>query len=103
MVCVHARQVKAALSTQVNKTDQNDAHDFAHIVPGWCKSVEMKSLQSHGCERCSRSDSASPKCGGPLYNHVRWLLKPFSVVLLSRSGSTCLPLGQSLQGQPVRS
>ena len=47
-VCVHARQAKAALSTQVNETDQNDAYDFAQIVPGWCEPVEMKSLQSHG-------------------------------------------------------
>ena len=70
-MCVHARQAKSALSTQVNKTDQNDAHDFAQIVPGWCEPVEMKSLQSHGPRTLLQADSASPKYGGPLYNRVR--------------------------------
>lgn len=32
VVCMDARQVSAALSTQVNKTDRNDARGIAHLL-----------------------------------------------------------------------
>jgi transposase len=40
VVCLGARQAKAALSMQVNKTDAKDAHGLAQIVrTGWHRVV----------------------------------------------------------------
>ncbi len=48
IVCLHARQVHAALSVQLNKTDSNDAAGIAQLVrSGWYRPVEIKSLGSH--------------------------------------------------------
>jgi transposase len=47
-VCLDARHAKAALSLQVNKTDDNDAHGPAQIVrTGWYREVRVKSFASH--------------------------------------------------------
>ncbi len=44
VVCLEARQVKAALSAQKNKTDRNDARGIAQIVrTGWYQPVHIKS------------------------------------------------------------
>lgn len=48
VVCLDARQAKAALSLQVNKTDANDARGLAQIVrTGWYREVEVKSIEAH--------------------------------------------------------
>jgi len=47
VVCLDARHAKAALSLQVNKTDDNDAHGLAQIVrTGWYREVAVKSMDS---------------------------------------------------------
>ena len=47
VVCLDARHAKAALSLQINKTDDNDAHGLAQIVrTGWYREVAVKSMDS---------------------------------------------------------
>ncbi|WP_422393348.1 IS110 family transposase [Mycetohabitans rhizoxinica] len=46
--CIHARHVHAALATQLNKTDTNDARGIAQLTrSGWYRGVEIKSMASH--------------------------------------------------------
>ena len=47
VVCLDARHAKAALSLQINKTDDNDADGLAQIVrTGWYREVAVKSMDS---------------------------------------------------------
>jgi transposase len=93
LVCLHARQAKAALSLQANKTDRNDAHGLAQIVrTGWYRSVEMKSLASHELRLMLQARQRLVGMRTTLYNQVRGLLKTFGVVLPSGKGSTFLDL-----------
>ena len=47
ILCLDARQAKAALSPQVNKTDDNDALGLAQIVrTEWYREVAVKSMDS---------------------------------------------------------
>ena len=44
VVCLDARQARAALKMQINKTDQDDAEGLAQIVrTGWYRAVHVKS------------------------------------------------------------
>ena len=46
-ICLDARHAKAALSLQLNKTDDNDALGLAHVVrTGWYREVAVKSMDS---------------------------------------------------------
>ncbi len=82
LVCLHARQAKAALSLQANKTDRNDAHGLAQIVrTGWYRAVEMKSLDSHELRAVLQARQRLVGMRTTLYNQVRGLLKTFGVVL----------------------
>ena len=93
VVCIHARHAKAALSLQVNKTDQNDAHGLAQIVrTGWFRAVEMKSLESHELRTLLQARQRLVGMRTTLYNQVRGLLKTFGVVLPRGKGSTFLDL-----------
>ena len=48
VVCLDARDARAALKMQINKTDQNDAEGLAQIVrTGWYRAVHVKSFDSH--------------------------------------------------------
>jgi transposase len=89
VVCLHARQAKAALSLQANKTDRNDAHGLAQIVrTGWYRAVEMKSLESHELRVMLHARQRLVGMRTTLYNQVRGLLKTFGIVLPSRKGWT---------------
>jgi transposase len=47
VVCLPARDARAALKMQIHKTDQNDAEGLAQIVrTGWYRSVHVKSFES---------------------------------------------------------
>src|SRR5690349_10267665 len=47
VICLDARHAKAALSLQINKTDDNDALGLAQIVrTGWYREVAVKSMDS---------------------------------------------------------
>ena len=96
VVCLHARHAKAALSLQVNKTDENDAYGLAQIVrTGWYKAVEMKSLESHELRELLQARQRLVGIRTTLYNQLRGLLKTFGVVLPSGKGSTFLGLVQT--------
>jgi transposase len=48
VTCLDARHAQAALKTQINKTDQNNAEGLAQIMrTGWFRSVYVKSFGSH--------------------------------------------------------
>jgi transposase len=48
VICMEARQVKAALSAMRNKTDKHDARGIAQLLrSGWYSRVHVKSLESH--------------------------------------------------------
>jgi transposase len=96
LVCLHARQAKAALSLQANKTDRNDAHGLAQIVrTGWYRAVEMKSLESHELRLMLHARQRLVGMRTTLYNQMRGLLKTFGVVLPSGKGSTFVELVRS--------
>lgn len=64
IVCLDARHAKAGLNMQLNKTDNNDAHDLAQIVKaGWYREVAQKPRQSHGPIDAERA--------GPTRRHAR--------------------------------
>jgi transposase len=93
LVCLHARQAKAALCLQANKTDRNDAHGLAQIIrTGWYRAVEMKSLGSHELRVMLQARQRLVGMRTTLYNQVRGLLKTFGVVLPSGKGATFLAL-----------
>ncbi|WP_155740999.1 IS110 family transposase, partial [Burkholderia diffusa] len=80
--CIHARHVHAALATQLNKTDSNDARGIAQLTrSGWYRAVEVKSVASHEVRLLlgARSQLVSMRTG--LYNQIRGVLKIFGVVL----------------------
>src|SRR5919112_5973925 len=48
VVCLDARQARAALALRPNKTDANDAEGLAQILRlGWHRSVHVKSFAAH--------------------------------------------------------
>jgi transposase len=48
VVCLDARQARAALALRPNKTDANDAEGLAQILRlGWHRSVHVKSYDAH--------------------------------------------------------
>jgi transposase len=82
VVCMDARQVAAALSTQVNKTDRNDARGIVHLLRcGLYREVHVKSDEA--CDRrillASRRQLMSHV--GSLEATLRGLLKIHGVVL----------------------
>jgi len=82
VVCMDARQVAAALSTQVNKTDRNDARGIAHLLRcGLYREVHVKS--DAACDRrivlASRRQLMTQVAG--LESTLRGLLKIHGVVL----------------------
>jgi transposase len=93
VVCLHARQAKAALSLQANKTDRNDAHGLAQLVrSGWYRAVEMKSLDSHELRALLHARQRLVGMRTALYNQVRGLMKTFGIVLPAGRGSRFLAL-----------
>lgn len=82
VVCMEARQVKAALSAMRNKTDRNDARGIAQILrTGWFSPVHMKSREAHGVRALLSTRKALLNKTIDLANEVRGLLKIFGVRL----------------------
>lgn len=87
VICLDARHAKAALSMQVNKTDQNDAYGLAQIVrTGWYRKVEVKSLNSHQVRSLLGARSQLVGMRTEITNHVRGILKTFGIVLARAKG-----------------
>jgi transposase len=89
VVCLHAREAKAALSLQSQKTDRNDAHGLAQIVrTGWYREVQMRSLESHQVRTMLIVHRRLVWMRTTLYGQIRGLLKTFGVVLGPGKGGT---------------
>ncbi len=85
VVCMEARQVKAALSAMRNKTDKNDARGIAQILrSGWYSRVHVKSMRSHEIRALLSSRRAVLSKCVDLENEVRGLFKIFGIKLPPR-------------------
>ena len=82
VVCLDARQAKAALSMQINKTDANDALGLAQVVrTGWYREVEVKSMEAHLVRSLVVARARLVEIRTKLSNHLRGILKTFGLVV----------------------
>ncbi len=87
VICMEARQVKAALSAMRNKTDKNDARGIAQILrSGWYSRVHVKSMRSHEIRALLSSRKAVLSKCVDLEQKVRGLFKVFGIKLPPRLG-----------------
>ncbi len=87
VVCMEARQVKAALSAMRNKTDKHDARGIAQLLrSGWYSQVHVKSMESHHIRMLLTSRrTVLDKCID-IENEIRGLFKIFGIKLPKRLG-----------------
>ena len=87
VVCMEARQVKAALSAMRNKTDKHDARGIAQLLrTGWYSPVHVKSMQSHRIRALLSSRKAVLSKCIDLENEIRGLFKVFGIKLPLKLG-----------------
>jgi transposase len=87
VVCMEARQVKAALSAMRNKTDKNDARGIAQLLrSGWYSRVHVKSIKSHQVRALLSSRRAVLAKCIDLEQEIRGLFKVFGIKLPARLG-----------------
>lgn len=87
VVCMEARQVKAALSAMRNKTDKNDARGIAQLLrSGWYSRVHIKSIESHQVRALLASRKAVLTKCIDLEQEIRGLFKVFGIKLPARLG-----------------
>ena len=87
VVCMEARQVKAALSAMRNKTDKNDARGIAQLLrSGWYHPVHVKSMASHQIRALLSSRKAVLSRCIDLENEIRGLFKVFGIKLPPKLG-----------------
>ena len=87
VICMEARQVKAALSAMRNKTDKNDARGIAQLLrSGWYSKVHIKSMESHRVRALLSSRKAVLSKCIDLENEIRGLFKVFGIKLPPRLG-----------------
>jgi transposase len=87
IVCMEARQVKAALSAMRNKTDKNDARGIAQLLrSGWYSRVHVKSIASHQIRALLSSRKAVLAKCIDLEQEIRGLFKVFGIKLPARLG-----------------
>ena len=87
VVCMEARQVKAALSAMRNKTDKNDARGIAQLLrSGWYSRVHVKSIASHHVRALLSSRKAVLAKCIDLEQEIRGLFKVFGIKLPARLG-----------------
>lgn len=80
--CLDARQAHAALSTNVNKTDTNDAEGLAQLVRmGWFRPVHVKSMASHLRRTLMQTRWQLVGMRRDISNQIRGSLKTFGIVL----------------------
>ncbi len=91
VVCLDARQAKAALSMQLNKTDANDAHGLAQVVrTGWFREVEVKCLDSHLTRAQLTARAQLVAMRRDVVNQMRGILKTFGLII-GKVGGAALP------------
>lgn len=82
VVCLDARDAKAVLARQLNKTDANDAFGLAQLVrSGWYRAVAVKSLAAHRLQCLLRAHARLIAMRRDLANHLRGTLKVFGLKL----------------------
>jgi transposase len=87
VVCMEARQVKAALCAMRNKTDKNDARGIAQLLrSGWYSRVHVKSVESHQVRALLSSRRAVLAKCIDLEQEIRGLFKVFGIKLPKRLG-----------------
>ena len=87
VVCMEARQVKAALSAMRNKTDKNDARGIAQLLrSGWYSKVHVKSMESHRIRALLSSRKAVLCKCIDLENEIRGLFKVYGIKLPAKLG-----------------
>ena len=87
VVCMEARQVKAALSAMRNKTDKHDARGIAQLLrSGWYSQVHVKSMESHHIRMLLTSRRAVLDKCIDLENEIRGIFKIFGIKLPPRLG-----------------
>ena len=87
VICMEARQVKAALSAMRNKTDRNDAQGIAQLLrSGWYRRVHVKSIESHRIRALLSSRKAVLSKCIDLENEIRGLFKVFGIKLPPKLG-----------------
>ena len=88
VVCLDARHAKAALSLQINKTDDNDAHGLAQIVrTGWYREVAVKSMDSQAVRVLLMARTQLISQRQATANQIRGLLKTFGLRVGQAGGS----------------
>ena len=86
VVCLDARAVHAALSTRINKNDQNDAEGLAQILRlGWYRPVHVKSYAAHRVRAMLGARAQLVGMVVRLSNQVRGILKVFGIVVIGAS------------------
>ena len=87
VVCMEARQVKAALSAMRNKTDKNDARGIAQLLrSGWYSRVHIKRIESHQVRALLSSRKAVLTKCIDLEQEIRGLFKIFGIKLPPKLG-----------------
>jgi transposase len=86
-ICLDARHAKAALSLQLNKTDDNDALGLAHIVrTGWYREVAVKSMDSQTTRALLMARAHLVSQRQTTANLIRGLLKTFGLLVGQAGG-----------------
>jgi transposase len=87
MVCLDARQAKAALNMRINKTDDNDAEGLAHLVrSGWYREVRVKSREAMLVRSLLGARTQLLGMVTDLSNQIRGLMKTFGLVVPKGAG-----------------
>lgn len=87
MVCLDARQAKAALNMKTNKTDANDAEGLAHLVrSGWSREVRVKSRSAMLARALVAARAQLLRIALDLSNQIRGVMKTFGLILPKGAG-----------------
>jgi len=100
IICIDARHAKAFLSTQINKSDRNDAYGVARIMQcGWYKEVQVKSLPCHEIRAVLNSRALLVKIKRDLENQIRGLLKNLGLRIGKAGGNVFHRRAEELIGE----
>src|ERR671916_961034 len=87
VVCLDARQARAAPALRPNKTDANDAEGLAQILRlGWHRSVHVKSYAAHRLRATLGARMQLVNMVTELSNHVRGVLEVFGLIVEGARG-----------------
>jgi transposase len=103
MVCLDARQARAALNMKINKTDDNDAEGLAHLVrSGWYREVRVKSREAMLERSLLGARTQLLNMVTDLSNQIRGLMKTFGLVVPKGAGTVFECAGCSRMRRPWR-